>query len=319
MSMIRKQGLWSTPDRDNHVRRLGNPVQSVRPAQPEAKPRWPLLRRLAADGNALSRLRTQSDKVRGSRRCGGPNRFTNRWQKSLKPWLTYPRTRNCTPARTAAQCICMRTLKNAGSPPKPMNSQMEVFSPISAAGKSPTLRTAVSASPSGMKAPSIALPLMFALIGLSALILGVVWLVARPASLAQYHYNQFVIAATHLFVLGWICSVVMGAMYQLVPIALETKLYSETLARWQLGFHVVGSIGMVWMFDVWNMKQLGHFGCVFAVGLGLFVYNIARTLRRVPKWNVTATAVTVALFWISLAVTAGIFHLRSASELPRFH
>jgi hypothetical protein len=158
-----------------------------------------------------------------------------------------------------------------------------------------------------MKAPSVALPLMFVVIGLSALTLGVVWLVARPALLAQYHYNQSVIAATHLFVLGWICSVVMGAMYQLVPIALETKLYSERLARWQLGFHVVGFIGMVWMFSVWNMKQVGHFGSVLAVGVGLFVYNIARTLRRVPKWNVTATAVTGALFWFSLAVTAGIF------------
>jgi hypothetical protein len=184
---------------------------------------------------------------------------------------------------------------------------MEVSLPISASGKSPATRKAVAAPPSGVKAPSVALPLMFALIGLSALMLGVVWLVARPALLAQYHYNQFVIAATHLFVLGWICSVVMGAMYQLVPIALETKLYSEKLARWQFAFHVVGFIGMVWMFDVWNMKQLGHFGCVFAVGLGLFVYNIARTLRRVPKWNVTATAVALALFWISLAVTAGIF------------
>ncbi|HYT61459.1 MAG TPA: hypothetical protein VEL06_14880 [Haliangiales bacterium] len=34
---------------------------------------------------------------------------------------------------------------------------------------------------------------------------------------------------------------------------------------------------------------------------------MARTLRRVPKWNITATAVSAALFWISLTVTAGIF------------
>lgn len=184
---------------------------------------------------------------------------------------------------------------------------MEAFLPISAAPKSALRRTASESQPSVAKAPSIALPLMFAIVGLAALMAGVGWFIARPALLAQYHYNQFVIAATHLFTLGWICSVVMGAMYQLVPIALETKLYSEKLARWHFGFHVVGVIGMVWMLDVWNMKQLGHFGCVFAVGVALFVFNIARTLRRVPKWNVTATAVSVALFWISLAVTAGIF------------
>ena len=154
--------------------------------------------------------------------------------------------------------------------------------------------------------PSIKLPLAFMLTGLAALLLGSGWLVAQPSLLASYHYNQYVIAVTHLFVLGFICSVVMGAMYQLVPVALEAKLYSERLARWQFAFHLVGVIGMVWMFWKWDLKQVGHFGTVLTVGVGLFVFNIAQTLRRVPKWNVMATAVTAALFWISLTVIAGL-------------
>ncbi len=109
----------------------------------------------------------------------------------------------------------------------------------------------------------------------------------------------------------------MGAMYQLVPVALETKLYSERLARWQFVFHVVGFVGMVWMFRVWNMKQVGHFGSVLAVGVGLFVYNMARTLWRVPKWNVTATAVGAALAWISLAIIRACpLRLRNAHTTP---
>lgn len=181
---------------------------------------------------------------------------------------------------------------------------MEVSSPISAANKS--ARVAAGASPFGVNAPSVALPLRFMLTGLLALFVGVGWLVARPDILATYHYNQYVIAVTHLFVLGWICTIVMGAMYQLVPVALETKLYSEGMAKWQYVFHVVGFAGMVWMFWVWDMKQVGHFGSVVAVGVGLFVYNIARTLLRVPKWNVVTTAVTAALVWFSLTILAGL-------------
>ena len=184
---------------------------------------------------------------------------------------------------------------------------MEVSLPISASFRPKALPASATSLAPGQNAPSIMLPLTFVLVGLAALLTGIVWLVARPAILAQYHYNQYVIAATHLFTLGWICTVVMGAMYQLVPVALETKLYSEKLARWQLLFHIVGSAGMVWMFRTWNMKQVGHFGCAMAVGVGLLVYNIAQTLRRVPKWNVTATALTAALFWFSLTVTAGLF------------
>jgi hypothetical protein len=184
---------------------------------------------------------------------------------------------------------------------------MAVSLPISGALNPPVSRPVGSATPArGADTPAVGLPLAFILLGLLALLTGTVWLVAKPALLATYHYNQYVIAVTHLFVLGWICSIVMGAMYQLVPVALETKLYSERLARWHLALHVVGVVGMVWMFQVWNMKQVGHFGCVLGAGLVLFVLNLTQTLRRVPKWNVTAVGVAAALAWICLAVTVGL-------------
>jgi len=186
-----------------------------------------------------------------------------------------------------------------------------VAGPVSGAKTGPAkAMTANSAAAAGpifsANAPSVVLPLTFIITGLLALVAGVFWLMLEPALLAAYHYNQYVIAATHLFVLGCICSIVMGAMYQLVPVALETRLYSERLARWQFVLHLVGFVGMVWMFWCWDMKQVGHFGSVLALGVGLFVYNIARTLRRMPKWNVTASAVTAAITWISLTILVGL-------------
>lgn len=79
---------------------------------------------------------------------------------------------------------------------------------------------------------------------------------------------------THLIVLGWLCPAVMGAMYQLVPVALETKLHSEKLGHWQFYFHVIGVAGMVWTFWIWNMKAAGYFGILVAVSAGMFVYNV---------------------------------------------
>jgi hypothetical protein len=155
-------------------------------------------------------------------------------------------------------------------------------------------------------APSIRLPLRFMLTGLVALLVAFAALLLRPDLLATYHYNQYIIAVTHLIVLGWICTIVMGALYQLVPVALETKLYSERLAGWQFLFHIVGFAGMVWMFWTWNLKHVGHFGTVLVVGACLFVYNIVRTLWRVPRWNIIASAVASAMVWLLLAVMAGL-------------
>ena len=135
---------------------------------------------------------------------------------------------------------------------------MEHLSPMSAAAKAVT-PSKMPQSQAGFNphAPSVTLPLRFMITGVVALFIGVAFLLLRPEMLATYHYNQYVIAATHLFVLGWICTIVMGAMYQLVPVALETKLYSEKLAAVQFVFHLVGFTGMVWMFWTWNMKQVG--------------------------------------------------------------
>lgn len=170
----------------------------------------------------------------------------------------------------------------------------------------PPERGSMGAGLSATNAPSVALPLRFVLAGLLAFVIGLSLLLMHPEILTTYHYNQRVIATTHLFVLGWILTAAMGAVYQLVPVALETKLHSERMARWQFVFHIVGVAGMVWMFWRWDMKQVGHFGSALAVGVVLFVYNIARTLARVPRWNVIATSVTSMLIWLSLTVTAGL-------------
>lgn len=174
---------------------------------------------------------------------------------------------------------------------------------------SATARGSAAARPPavpGLNAPSLMLPLAFVASGLLALAVAAGLLIGRPDILATYHYNQYVIAVTHLVVLGWITTVVMGAMYQLVPVALETRLHSETLARWQFLIHVVSVAGMVWMFWKWDMKQVGHFGAGFALGVALFVYNLARTLCRVPRWTTVATSVGSALVWLAVAVTAGL-------------
>ena len=177
---------------------------------------------------------------------------------------------------------------------------------MSTAARPPILPSATLGPGLSAHAPSIRLPLRFMITGLLALLLAFAGLLLRPDLLATYHYNQYIIALTHLVVLGWIGTIVMGAMYQLVPVALETRLHSERLARWQFVVHLVGFAGMVWMFWTWNLKQVGHFGTVLVVGVGLFVYNIFRTLWRVPRWNVVASAVASALIWFSVAVLAGL-------------
>ena len=196
---------------------------------------------------------------------------------------------------------------------------MEASLPISAAFKlaSPARPAATSGgSLATANAPSVILPLMFVVMGMLALLTGAGWLVFRPDVLSTYHYNQYVVAITHVFTLGFIGSVIMGAMYQLVPVALETRLYSERLAQWHFAFHVIGVVGMIWTFWIWDMKLVGHYGSVVGTGLVLFAINMVRTLARIPRWNVIALGIASALFWLMLSMLAGLY--ASASKCWNF-
>lgn len=154
--------------------------------------------------------------------------------------------------------------------------------------------------------PALHVPLRFFVVGWLALMALPPVLLLRPEVLTTYHYNQYVIALTHLGVLGWIGSVVFGALYQLVPVVLQTRLHSERLARWHFLCHLIGFTGMVWMFWEWDLKQVGHYGSVLAFGAGLGIYNLVRTMARAPWQRGVSLAVASALFWLAVVLAVGL-------------
>jgi len=158
----------------------------------------------------------------------------------------------------------------------------------------------------GMQAAAVRLPLCFVLTGVLSMLVSGGILLAQPNLLAMYHYTPHLIAITHLFVLGFICSIVMGAMYQLVPVTLETQLFSERLVKFQFGAHTIGFVGMVWAFWNFNMALVGAFGSLLTLGVGLFVFNLAVTLAKVKRWNTIKFGITSALLWLTATVAAGL-------------
>jgi hypothetical protein len=171
----------------------------------------------------------------------------------------------------------------------------------------PSRLPGAATGPAAEHAPSVTLPLRYILAGLTALVTGVGLLVARPELLSTYHYNQQIIAVTHLFVLGFALSIVVGAMYQLVPVALETRLWSERLGRWQFPLHAIGVAGMVTMFWVWNLKEVGHFGSALALGVGLFIYNLARTMKAAPRRDGVWLGLASVLVWLGFTILTGLY------------
>ena len=154
-------------------------------------------------------------------------------------------------------------------------------------------------------APSIDLPIRYFILGLAALAL---FAAALPffanEVLAQHHYTHRTIAFTHLLVLGWIASIILGAAVQLVPVALGVKIYSERLVRWTFTFHAIGVAGMVVSFWLWNFRVLLWFGTLVMLGFMLFVYNVVRTLKRVERHDAVSIHIATSLAYLVLTFLA---------------
>jgi hypothetical protein len=176
-------------------------------------------------------------------------------------------------------------------------------------------------SPSTQLAPSISLPLRFFVLGLISLaVFGATLPFYAPEVLGQHHYTQRTVAFCHLLTLGWATSIVLGATIQLVPVALGVRLHSERLARWSFWFYSIGIVGMVASFWVWDFRFVLWFGSSVSVGLGVFVYNIARTLKKVPKHDLISIHIATAMVYLGLTFLAGQYLMHDkVIAFSRFH
>jgi cbb3-type cytochrome oxidase subunit 1 len=110
------------------------------------------------------------------------------------------------------------------------------------------------------RGPSPLLPLAYLVCAAAAFLaaaLGVVWLAPQ---LAGHYYHPRILALTHTVTLGWITLAIMGASYQIAPVVLERPIWSERLARWQLGVLAVTVTGMIAHFYLGTWRGLAAAG-----------------------------------------------------------
>ena len=143
-------------------------------------------------------------------------------------------------------------------------------------------------------------PLRHFLVGLAllggALLVGIGLLVGAVPGLGELVY-------VHLFLVGWVCVTIMGAMTQFVPVWSGTTLRSRRLASAQLALVVGGLVGFAAALALGRLHWLAGFGAVMLCGFWAFVYNVGRTLATVEEFDVTERRFAVALgFFVVLTV-----------------
>lgn len=126
--------------------------------------------------------------------------------------------------------------------------------------------------------------------------------------LLDHFFNPRLLAFTHLLVLSWVTTIIFGALYQLLPVILLCKLYSEKLALITYVLLQIGSLGLFLCF--WNkimdfpLIMSGLIVClaILFFGINLFITLLRSTVKRIEK-----TFIITSFIWLGLTVILGLF------------
>ncbi|WP_025028367.1 hypothetical protein [Caldalkalibacillus mannanilyticus] len=165
----------------------------------------------------------------------------------------------------------------------------------------------VSFSPTTSQAPGVKLPFLFILAGVSMYLLTQLFLLIYGSQLVEGLYRTPAIwAIAHLLIIGWATMVSMGAMYQMVPVAFQIKIFSERLGFIQFGVMLIGIVGITVGFFTFSKLWLTIAGPILVLGFLLFLLNMFLSLRQIQNWNIMTAMVSLSLACLALTILLGL-------------
>ncbi len=163
---------------------------------------------------------------------------------------------------------------------------------------------------STQNAPSIWVVAPHYLIGTISFIIASAFSVFHYDAFLGYHLTPQVLAITHLMILGWISLVIFGALYQLIPVVMEVKIFSEKLAHATLALLVTGLfffIGGFLKFEFRNNFMLDTGATLVIIAIILFSFNTLKSAAKSKVKNISRLYIITAGLYLVLNVLFGLF------------
>jgi len=134
-----------------------------------------------------------------------------------------------------------------------------------------------------------------------------IFLLTSTEAFTGHYFHPHILAITHTMALGWGTMIILGASHQLVPVLIESKLYSNTLAYISFILAAIGIPLLVYGFYVFDMRWPAQWGGWLVV-LALFAYmiNIAVSMLKSKNESVHAVFVFTATAWLCFTAILGL-------------
>ena len=156
-------------------------------------------------------------------------------------------------------------------------------------------------------APPFATVSRYFLFGLFALVCSFGVLLMGEASLPLLDFR--VAGALHVYLLGFVMSVILGALYQLVPVVLEAPFYSLFGSFWLFSLFIIGVVGLCLGMLLGFMPLMHGGGTLVFLSLAWFDLLFMASFLHVRSWSIITAFLFTASLWLFVGISLGFMAL----------
>jgi len=157
------------------------------------------------------------------------------------------------------------------------------------------------------QAPPLSVPLRFFYTAPLFLLLAAVLVTACFDQVFVSRWTPQTLALTHLVTAGFMLQVMLGALFQLVPVAAGANLWRPHWLVWptHLG-STLGAMALVWGFYSSEGGWLALGGVLLSIAVLVFFVAAAVALFRTPANGPTVAALRLAVIWLGVTIGIGL-------------
>ncbi|GAO42692.1 hypothetical protein [Flavihumibacter petaseus] len=148
-----------------------------------------------------------------------------------------------------------------------------------------------------------------------ALLAATILLACSTGAMTGHYFQPHVLAITHAMALGWGTMIILGASHQLIPVLIEGRLYSNTLAMLCFVLAAMGIPLLVYGFYVFDLGWPAKAGGILInVAVSLYVVNVVLSVQKSGKESIQAVFVLTAACWLLLTTGVGLLLLYNFTD-----
>jgi hypothetical protein len=131
----------------------------------------------------------------------------------------------------------------------------------------------------------------------------------------QHYFHPHTLAITHTMALGWGTMIILGASHQLVPVLIEARLFSNSLAYLSFVLAALGIPLLVYSFFNFQFNWTAQCGAILInAAIVSYLVNLAVSISKSKKENVHAIYVFTAAAWLLVTTVIGLLLVCNFTE-----